>query len=263
MVWYLTDLKLPPPELASWIEQIPFDSAIKKQLTSLISTTAFACVKLNELSTCDAGIKRSPDLGNSGLGILQEALYTDDQLQQWIANIPSDWMHVQRQPLSHADRPSWSQKLFMAPGAPDHIRIYPNHLPASEWNMCRATRIRLWIQILNFLDQCPPTGVDVTGLQERGLATLVTLTDEIAETIPFSINLSADGSSDPKSPEDIPGLFAYTILWSTFTSFLAYQTPTMKLHVPTRVPWFGTMLRFLRDIAGIAKVEVLLERGPQ
>ncbi|KAJ5702221.1 hypothetical protein N7488_009769 [Penicillium malachiteum] len=210
IVWYLTDLKPPPVHLAGWVQQISFDSEMKKQLTGLLSTAAVIC--------------------------------------------------TERSLLNHSNRPDWAKKLLNIPGAPDHMRTYSNPVAASDWNMCRATRIRLWIQILNFVSRCSPKNTDVLELKERGFNLLVSLADEIAETIPYSIKLSADGSADPKSPQDIPGIYAYCILWSTYTSFLSYQSATMKERAYThRFLWFGAMLRFLRDTTGIAKVEVFLK----
>ncbi|KAJ5093726.1 hypothetical protein N7456_009587 [Penicillium angulare] len=259
IVWYITDLKIPPAHLASWVQQIPFDSPMKKKLTDLMSTTAVICTRLNERANRTPG----PNSVDSGLVDLDEALRMESQLQEWSASLPTGWRPVDRKPLSHTDRPDWSKKLLTIPGAPDHFRTYDNPSAASDWNMCRAIRIRLWIQVLNFLFQCDVSRIDVSEIKVRGLSQLVTLIDEIAETIPYSINLSQDGSSDPKSPQDVPGLFAYCILWSTYTSFVAYQSTLMKEHgYRHRVMWFGAMLRFLRDTTGIAKVDVMLEHNP-
>ncbi|KAJ5627054.1 hypothetical protein N7528_004481 [Penicillium herquei] len=233
---------------------------MKKQLTGLLSTTAVVCAKLNERYISGTGL----DLESSDLQIVEEALHSDNQLQQWTASLPPTWICTERSPLIHSDRPDWAKKLLTIPGAPDHMRTYSNPVAASDWNMCRATRIRLWIQILNFVSRCSPTNTDVLELKERGFNLLVSLTDEIAETIPYSIKLSPDGSADPKSPQDIPGIYAYCILWSTYTSFLSYQGATMKERAYThRVMWFGAMLRFLRDTTGIAKVEVFLKEQNQ
>lgn len=160
--------------------------------------------------------------------------------------------------MTHTSRPDWAKKLLTMPGSPDYMQVYSNALAASDWNMYRATRIRLWIQILKFLSRCPSV-VNAPALEERGLSLLRTLTGDIAETIPYSITLSLDGSGDPKSPEDIPGMFAYSILWSTFTCFVCYQSGLLDQNIYMhRTMWFGVMLRFLRDTAGIAKIEVLL-----
>ncbi|KAJ6008473.1 hypothetical protein N7540_012449 [Penicillium herquei] len=260
IVWYLTDLKPPPIHLAGWVQQIPFDSEMKKQLTCLLSTAAVVCAKLNERCT----LGTSPDLVSSDMETLNEALHSDNQLQEWTASLPPTWICIARQPLNHSDRPDWAKKLLMIPGAPDHMRTHSNPVAASDWNMCRAARIRLWIQILKFLSRCSPTNTDILELKARGFDLLVNLTDEIAETIPYSIKLSPDGWADPTSPQDIPGIFAYCILWSTYTSFLSYQSATMKERAYThRAMWFGAMLRFLRDTTGIAKVEVFLEEKNQ
>ncbi|KAJ5290864.1 hypothetical protein N7478_000115 [Penicillium angulare] len=260
IVWYITDLKIPPAHLASWVQQIPFDSPMKKKLTELMSTTAVICVRLNERA--NGKVAPGPDSIDSGLLDLDEALRMESQLHEWSANLPRGWRPVDRKPLSHTNRPDWSKKLLTVPGAPDHFRTYDNPSAASDWNMCRAIRIHLWIQILKFLFQCDVSRIDVSEIKVRGLSLLVTLIDEIAETIPYSINLTQDGSLDPKSPQHVPGLYAYCILWSTYTSFVAYQSTLMKEPgYKHRVMWFGAMLRFLRDTTGIAKVEVMIEHN--
>lgn len=251
IVWYLTDLKSPPSLLASWVRQIPFDSALKKRLTSLISTTAAICVRLKE----HGGTEENSRFQNSDL---KEALEIDLELQKWTSDLPTEWKYAGRSPMTHTSRPSWVKKLLRMPGSPDHMHVYSNALAASDWNMYRATRIRLWIQILKSVHGTVHVA-HAPALEERGLGILRTLTSDIAETIPYSMTLSFDGSADPKSPEDIPGIFAYSILWSTYTCFVCYQSGLLEKHVYMhRTMWFGAMLRFLRDTAGIAKVEVLL-----
>ncbi|KAJ6096428.1 hypothetical protein N7486_007174 [Penicillium sp. IBT 16267x] len=189
---------------------------------------------------------------------LQEAVNIDLELQQWTSGLPTEWKYAGRSPMTHTSRPGWAKKLLTMPGSPDHMSIYSNALAASDWNMYRATRIRLWVQILKFVHR-DPSVVNDAALEKRGLGILRTLTGEIAETIPYSITLSLDGSADPKSPEDNPGIFAYSILWSTYTCFVCYQSGLLEKSVYIhRTMWFGAMLRFLRDTTGIAKVEVLL-----
>ncbi|KAJ5716134.1 hypothetical protein N7493_008045 [Penicillium malachiteum] len=246
LLWYLTDLKPPPIHLAGWVQQIPFDSEMKKQLTGLLSTTAVVCAKLNERYT----LGTAPDLGSSDLQILEGALHSDNQLQQWTASLPPTWICVERDTLSHSNRPDWAKKLLTIPGAPDHVHTYSNPVAANT---------KFSLSMLSRKYRCLGT-----QLKERGFNLLVSLTDEIAETIPYSIKLSPDGSADPKSPQDIPGIYAYCILWSTYTSLLSYQSATMKERAYThRVMWFGAMLRFLRDTTGIAKVEVFLKEQSQ
>lgn len=252
IVWYLTDLNSPPPLLVSWVQQIPFDSALKKRLTCLISTTAAICARLKEHSGTEENSELQSDSD------LQEALEVDLELQKWTSGLPTEWKYAGRSPMTHTSRPEWAKKLLTMPGSPDYMHVYSNALAASDWNMYRATRIRLWIQILKFVSRHPSV-VNAPALEERGLSVLRTLTGEIAETIPYSITLSLDGSGDPKSPEDIPGIFAYSILWSTYTCFVCYQSGLLEKNIYMhRTMWFGAMLRFLRDTAGIAKVEVLL-----
>lgn len=252
IVWYLTDLNSPPSLLASWVQQIPFDSALKKRLTCLISATAAICARLKEHSGTEEEVSELPTSD------LQEALEVDLELQKWTSELPAEWKYAGRSPMTHTSRPDWAKKLLTMPGSPDYMQVYSNALAASDWNMYRATRIRLWIQILKFLSRCPSV-VNASALEERGLSLLRTLTGDIAETIPYSITLSLDGSGDPKSPDDIPGIFAYSILWSTFTCFVCYQSGLLDRNIYMhRTMWFGAMLRFLRDTAGIAKVEVLL-----
>ncbi|KAJ5645195.1 hypothetical protein N7507_011206 [Penicillium longicatenatum] len=252
IVWYLTDLKSPPLLLASWVQQIPFDSAPKKRLTRLISTTAAICARLEE--QCGA----EENFGHLFNSDLQEALEIDQELQRWTSDLPMERKYAGRSPMTHTKRADWAKKLLTMPGSPDHMHVYSTPLAASDWNMYRATRIRLWIQILKLVRRNQSV-INVPALEERGLDILGTLTGEIAETIPYSITLSLDGSTDPKSPEDIPGMFAYSILWSTFTCFVCYQSGLLEKNVHMhRTMWFGAMLRFLRDTTGIAKVEVLL-----
>ncbi|KAJ6010881.1 hypothetical protein N7451_002293 [Penicillium sp. IBT 35674x] len=251
LLWYLTHLNSPPSLLASWVQQIPFDSALKKRLTCLISTTAAICARLK-------GHSATEEVSKFPHSDLQEALEIDQQLQKWASDLPTEWKYAGRSPMTHTSRPDWAKKLLTMPGSPRYMHVYSNALAASDWNMYRATRIRLWIQILKFVSR-DPSVVNASALEERGLSVLRTLTSEIAETIPYSITLSLDGSADPKFPEDIPGIFAYSILWSTYTCFVCYQSGLLEKHIYMhRTMWFGAMLRFLRDTAGIAKVEVLL-----
>ncbi|KAJ5541030.1 hypothetical protein N7494_006106 [Penicillium frequentans] len=158
IVWYLTDLTSPPSLLASWVQQIPFDSALKKRLTCLISTTAAICARLNKHSS-------TKEVSEVSASDLQEALEIDLELQKWTSDLPTEWKYAGRSPMTHTSRPDWAKKLLTMPGSPDYMHVYSNALAASDWNMYRATRIRLWIQILKFVSRYPSV-VNAPALEE-------------------------------------------------------------------------------------------------
>jgi hypothetical protein len=163
-------------------------------------------------------------------------------------------------PISHDHRPRWAQKLLSSPGAPKSMYTYLNMQAAVDWNMWRSTRIKLHLRIIELLSQWSFPLDDAPKLKAQSIDLLLTLTAEIACTIPYLLQLSPNGASDFYSPNDIPGYWTYLVMWSTSTSFLCLNHDTFKgWECVDRTTWFRSVLSFLRENGGIAKAQILLD----
>lgn len=256
MVYYLTEQKTPPPDLDRWIQQIPFENEAKKHLILLMSEAAGICAKLS----ADNGFEGLED--QTDLETFHECLELDLRLDTFCKDTTPDWNNVTQAPISHNHRPSWSMEFLSGPGAPDRMYSYSNRLAASKWNMCRSTRIRLNLTLLEFLQKRPfiQPQFETVALRARMISLLFRLTTEISYTIPDALAMSFDGSSDFESVDKIPTLWAYMVLWPAYTSFqclnhrLVKGEDTMK-----RAIWFRRVLAFLLETIGIAKAKIMIE----
>lgn len=254
MVYYLTERKVPPPHIDRWIQQIPFEYDSNKRLTKLMSEAATICAKI-----WDCADFQSPT-DQTGLEILNDSLALDQRLEAWSAEIPPEWSHMSQYLMSHQNRPSWSRNLFSGPGTPEKIYSYSNCLAASKWNLCRATRIRLNLALLEFLHRRQFSHSDLSALKIRIVDLLLILIAEIAYTIPSSLALSSDGSSDFSSEDEIPTLWGYMVLWPAYTSFFCLHHELIKgKDTQSRGIWFRRILNFLHESIGIAKLQILIK----
>ena len=261
-MWHLAESRPPPETLTMWVEQIPFESPQKKQLISLIIKSAGVCARLK--ARCDSEPSVSSMSPISDEAIVQEASAIDQELQSWASDLPDDWSPVRRDHINHIHRPKWSKGLLSIPGGPTHMRIYSSLLAASDWNIYRSVRVYIWLYILKIV-AADSSGIlgNTSALKSRGISILLEISVDIAETIPYSIGLSIDGSSDPAFPKDVPGLCAYKVFWSAYQGVLCHRASMMKDYVYLqRAVWFGGMLRFLKDTIGISKAEIFLEGKP-
>lgn len=203
------------------------------------------------------------DLGSTtnqtNLDILNETLELDLRLEGWTADLPPEWSNVTLNLVSHSKRPNWSKYLLSGPGAPEQIYSYSNRIAASKWIMCRATRIRLNITLLEFLHKRPYLKSEYSGLEARTIDLLISLATEISYSLPYFLALSSDGSSDFASATDIPTLWGYMALWPAYTSSLCLHHKLVKdMDFLSRGTWFRRLIGFLRESIGIAKAQILL-----
>lgn len=226
---------------------------------NIIVKATGVCARLKERSdnaTLDSPGKPS----QMDTDVVQEASVIDQELEEWASGLPQDWLLTKMDHINHIHRPEWSKTLLSIPGGPTHMRIYSSLLTASDWNMYRSVRIHIWLLILAMASRFSIPSDGISALVPRGISLLLELSVEIAETVPYSIGLSLDGSQDPKSPDKVPGLCAYKVFWSVYKGFLSHQNPLMKDYAYLqRAAWFGYMLRFLKDTIGISKADVWLE----
>ncbi|KAJ5688772.1 hypothetical protein N7462_003164 [Penicillium macrosclerotiorum] len=257
-VYYVSERRLPPPHLYQWVQSTSFPFDRKGDLVYIMLKTASICFKLNQR----CGLHRTgySDSLEEDLALLDQALALDSDFEFWTSNLPPKWKQTGMTPISLTGRPDWIRDLFASPGAPQYTYRYTTRLAASDWNMCRATRIRLHIQILEFLSTCSYPVSAAAVLEKDSLDKLILFTDEIAATIPFALDISPNGGSDLASSNMIPGLWAYMMLWSTQSSLACLQH-RFRWHRDTiqRADWFRQMLVFLRDATGMAKVDVFLQ----
>lgn len=225
-----------------------------------MSDVAVVCSNLQQRSKYRSA-NPTEELDAADLALVQEALAPDLELQSWGHTLPPQWAPISTQPISNHGRPPWIRELLASPGAPKYSTRYPNHLAACDSNACRATRILLHMQILSFISTFSSPVPALTTLQSHSLDVVITLTSEIACTVPFALDISPDGRSDPVTPAEIPGLCAYRIIWPVFTGLMCLQNDLVKARDFAQTAlWFRTILRFLRDTMGIAKVDVFLKR---
>ncbi|KAJ5173350.1 hypothetical protein N7492_005943 [Penicillium capsulatum] len=192
--------------------------------------------------------------------LLQPALDLDLELEAWTTELTPAWSSTTQHPFSHDNRPQWSRALLAGPGGPRSMICYPGALAAGDWNTYRATRIRLNLAIIDFLSRLPAASLEYHILKTHITKLLASLASEIACVFPYALSLSADGTSDPPSSADIPGMRAYLQLWPLLTAFICCQR-----HLDQgdewvdRERWFKGVLWFLRDSMCLAKVQALLD----
>ncbi|KAF3388346.1 hypothetical protein F1880_003871 [Penicillium rolfsii] len=258
VIYYLAEVRSPPAHLRYWIYQIPFPEDFKKQLVATMAEAATACANLRERSICRA-THTTEELISTDIMLIQEALAVDLKLQSWGNSLPPDWAHRSSHPLTNENRPSWIRELLASPGAPEYSTRYSNNLAACDWISCNAARIRLHQEILRLISTFSSPIHALNTIKSQSLDVLLTLTDEIACSVPYALTISADGTSDPATPDEVPGLFAFRILWPMFTSLVCLENDLVRgRDLAQRAQWFQTILRFLRDTMGIAKVDVFL-----
>lgn len=225
-----------------------------------MSDAAAACSNLRERSKYRSA---SPieELDAADLDLVQEALTIDLKLQSWGHTLPPEWGKISTHPITNHHRPSWTRELLTSPGAPKYATRYPNRLAACDSNACRATRLLLHMEILSFISTFSSPILALTTLQSHSLDVLITLTTEIACSVPYALDISSDGKSDLATPTEVPGLCAYRIVWPVFTGLVCLQNDLVKSQdFAQTAQWFRTILRFLRDTMGIAKVNVFLKK---
>lgn len=258
VIYYLTEAKSPPALLRQWIQEFPFPMELKKRLVVIMSDAASACSKLRE-RTISRTANFTEELLSADLVLIQEALAIDLRLQSWCHSLPLEWSHVSTNPITNKNRPSWTRELLASPGAPEYATRYSNRLAACDWNGCQSTRLSLHLRIISFISTFPSPILALTTIKSHSLDMILTLTDEIAYSVPFALDISPDGTSDPATPDQVPGLCAYRIIWPIFTSSVCLRNELVRSRdFAQRAQWFQTILRFLRDAMGIAKVEVFL-----
>ena len=220
-----------------------------------MSATSTACATLRERCTFNSPSQETDR------ELVEATLTLDYKLECWASQLPPGWSNMTRQPLNPSNWPKWAREIISSPGAPEDMCIYADRLVASDWNMYRATRIRLNLTLLEFLSRCSPHFVDVPELRSRALDLVATLTSDIACSIPF---LLLDGAlQDTGPPENIPGVWTYMMLWPTYIGLCSlYQDEHKTEDRMLKAAWFKNILGFLRDYVGLAKVEVLLKNVP-
>lgn len=259
VIYYLTEAKSPPARLRHWIQRIPFPKDFKKQLVSTMAEAATACSNLRERAIRRA-TNHTEELISADLILIQEALAVDLKLQSWSHSLDPEWAHISTHPIINENRPSWVRELLASLGAPEYFTRYSNRLAACDWNGCRATRVRLHQEILSFISKFSSLIHALNTIKSHSLDLLITLTDEIACSVPYALTISHDGTSDLETPEEVPGLYAYRILWPLFTSLGCLENDLVRgRDFAQRAEWFRTILRFLRDTMGIAKVDIFLK----
>lgn len=260
VIYYLAEAKSPPAHLRHWIQQVPFSIDFKKQLVATMAEAATSCANLRERS-----IRRvttiTKELISADLILIQGALAVDLKLQSWGHSLPPEWAHISTHPITNENRPSWVRELLASPGAPEYSTRYSNRLAAFDWNGCRATRITLHQEILSFISTFPSPVHALNTIKSHSLDVLITLTDEIACSVPYALTISPDGTADLTTPEEVPGLCAYRVLWPIATSLVCLENDLVRgRDFAQRAQWFRTILRFLRDTMGIAKVDIFLKQ---
>jgi hypothetical protein len=259
VIYYLAEAKSPPAHLRHWIQQIPFPKDFKKQLVSTMAEAATACANLRERAIRRA-TNNTDDLISADLILVQDALAVDLKLQSWGHSLDPDWSHISTHPITNENRPSWVRELLASAGAPEYSTRYSNRLAVCDWNSCRATRIRLHQEIISFISTFLSPIHALNTIKSHSLVLLITLADEIACSVPYALTISPDGTSDLATPEEVPGLCAYRILWPLFTGLVCLENDLVRgQDFAQRAQWFRTILRFLRDTMGIAKVDIFLK----
>lgn len=200
------------------------------------------------------------ELNQVDLVLVQEALAVDHKLQAWGGTLPPEWAHISTHPITNDNRPPWTRELIACPGAPEFATRYPNRLAACDWNACRATRLSLHLEILSLISKLSSPIIDLNTIKSHSLGVLVTLTTEIACSVPYALDISPDGTYDPVTPEEVPGLCAYRIIWPLVTGLVCLENDSVRgRNFAQRAQWFRTTLGLLRDKMGIAKAEVFLK----
>lgn len=263
VIFYLAEAKFPPAHLRHWIQQITFPMDFKKQLVILMAEAAAACSNLRERSIHKTANNTEEPI-SADLILVQEALTLDLKLQSWGHSLPPEWAYISTHPITNENRPSWVRELLTSPVAPEYATRYSNRLAACDWNACRSTRITLHLEILSLISTFASPILALNTIKSHSLDVLVTLTDEIACSVPYALDISPDGTSDLATPEEIPGLCAYRILWPMFTSLVCLGNDLVRRRdFAQRAQWFRTILRFLRDRMGIAKADIFLREQPE
>jgi hypothetical protein len=259
VIYYLAEAKSPPAQLRLWIQQISFPKDFKKLLVSTMAEAATKCSNLRERAIRRV-TNNTDELMSTDLVLIQEALAVDLKLQSWGHSLEPDWADISTYPITNENRPSWIRELLASAGAPEYTTRYSNRLAACDWNGCRATRITLHQEILSFTSTFSSPIHALNTIKSQSLDVLITLTYEIACSVPYALTISPDGLSDLATPEEVPGLYAYRILWPMFTSLVCLQTDLVRgRDFAQRAQWFRTILKFLRDTMGIAKVDIFLK----
>ncbi|OOQ90248.1 hypothetical protein PEBR_05698 [Penicillium brasilianum] len=258
VIYYLNVAKPPPAQLRHWIQRFPFPMDLRKRLAVTMADAASTCSELRERTKCRTA-NFTEKLISADLVLVQEALAIDLRLQSWCHSSPPEWSPVSIHPVTSENRSSWTRELLASPGAPEYATSYSNRLAACDWNMCRATRLSLQLEIISFISTFHSPNLALSTIKSHSLDLIITLTDEIAYSVPFALDISPNGTSDPASSDQIPGLSAYRILWPIFTSSMCFRNELVRSRdLAQRAQWFQTILRFLRDSMGIAKVDVFL-----
>lgn len=194
--------------------------------------------------------------------LLQSALNLDLDLETWAMELPPTWSSTTQHPLRHENRPQWSRNILEGAGGPRYMICYARPLAAADSNTYRATRIRLHLAIIDFLSILPAPPLECQILKAHVTELLSSLVGEIACVFPYALSLSADGTTDPPSAADIPGMRAYLQLWPIVTAYVCCQ---LHLHKGDgwvdRAHWFRGVLGVFRDSMCLAKVQALLDEA--
>lgn len=215
------------------------------------------------LKTARANVKLRDSIpinGSISTELLHSALDLDFQLERWTSDLPPEWATMNRYPMNNSNRPAWARELFSLPGAPEHMACYSSLLAAADWNMYRATRIRLNLSLLEALSRIQSSAWENQTLKSRTQHLLSMLTIEIAEVIPYALSLSRDGTSDHASPDDIPGIKAYVQLWPLITAYVVSRHVLLDREKLGYVEfWLKRVLCFCGDGIGLAKVHAFFD----
>ncbi|OKP13132.1 hypothetical protein PENSUB_1232 [Penicillium subrubescens] len=206
-----------------------------------MAEAATACANLRERAIRRA-TNNTDDLISADLILVQDALAVDLKLQSWGHSLDPDWSHISTHPITNENRPSWVRELLASAGAPEYSTRYSNRLAVCDWNSCRATRIRLHQEIISFISTFLSPIHALNTIKSHSLVLLITLADEIACSVPYALTISPDGTSDLATPEEVPE-----------------NDLVRGQDFAQRAQWFRTILRFLRDTMGIAKVDIFLK----
>jgi hypothetical protein len=258
VIYYLNVAKPPPAQLRHWIQRFPFPMDLRKRLVVIMVDAASTFSELRARTNCRTA-NFTEELISADLVLVQEALAIDLRLQSWCQSLPPEWSSVSTHPVTNDNRSSWTRELLASPGAPEYATSYSNRLAVCDWNVCRATRLSLHLEILSFISTFQSPILALSTIKSYSLDLIITLTDEIAYSVPFTLDISPNGTSDPATPDQVPGLCAYRILWPVFSSSVCFRNEWVRSRdLAQRAQWFQTILRFLRDTMGIAKVDIFL-----
>ena len=251
VVYYLRETKTPPPPFDALIQTLPFQFEHKRRLAELMLKTARTNVKLRDAIFINGSISTE---------LLHSALDLDFQLETWTSELPPEWSTVNRYPMNNSNRPAWAKELFSLPGAPEYMACHSSLLAAADWNMYRATRIRLNLSLLEYLSRIQSSTWENQTLISRTQHLLSMLTIDITEVIPYALSLSLDGSSDHASPEDIPGIKAYVQLWPLLTAYVVSRHTLLGRESWGNMEfWLKRVLCFCGDGMGLAKVHAFFD----